>query len=112
MQQYVQQALELYDLGEYERALSLFEEALALDPSNQAIRNYLERARKGLGAGKEEMDPESERQYIIGTELYLKGRYQEALEIWKKLAEKYPFNKKVQDAIKNAQDRLRRTQQR
>ena len=112
VQQYVQQALQLYDLGEYERALSLFEEALALDPSNQAIRNYLARARKGLGAGKEEMDPESERQYIVGTELYLKGRYQEALEIWKKLAEKYPFNKKVQDAIKNAEDRLRRTQQR
>ena len=111
VQQYVQQALQLYDLGEYQKALSLFEEALSLDPSNETIRQYVERSKRGLGVVKETMDPESERQYIIGTELFLAGRYDEALKIWRELAVKYPYNKKVQDAIKNAEDRIRRTQE-
>lgn len=111
VQQYVQQALQLYDLGEYQKALSLFEEALSLDPSNETIRQYVERSKRGLGVVKEEMDPESERQYIIGTELFLAGRYEEALKIWRQLAVKYPFNKKVKDAIKNAEDRIRRTKE-
>jgi len=109
VQQYVQQGLQLYDLGEYQKALSLFEEALSLDPSNSTIRQYVERSKRGLGVVKEEMDAESERQYIVGTELFLAGRYEEALKIWKQLGEKYPFNKKIQDAIKNAEDRIRRT---
>lgn len=111
VQQYVQRALQLYDLGEYQKALSLFEEALSLDPSNETIRQYVERSKHGLGVVKETMDPESERQYIVGTELFLAGRYEEALKIWKELAVKYPYNKKVQDAIKNAEDRIRRTKE-
>jgi Tfp pilus assembly protein PilF len=111
VQQYVQQALQLYDLGEYQKALSMFEEALSLDPSNESIRQYVERSKRGLGVVKEEMDPESERQYIVGTELFLAGRYDEALKIWRQLAAKYPFNKKVQDAVKNAEDRIRRTKE-
>jgi tetratricopeptide (TPR) repeat protein len=111
VQQYVQRALQLYDLGEYQKALSLFEEALSLDPSNETIRQYVERSKHGLGVVKETMDPESERQYIVGTELFLAGRYDEALKIWKELAVKYPYNKKIQDAIKNAEDRIRRTKE-
>lgn len=111
VQQYVQQGLQLYDLGEYQRALTLFEEALSLDPSNETIRQYVERSKRGMGVVKEEMDAESERQYVIGTEHFLAGRYQRALEIWRQIAEKYPYNKKVQDAIKNAEDRIRRTQE-
>ncbi len=111
VQQYVQQALQLYDLGHYQRALNLFEEALKLDPSNKAIQQYLERTRHGIGVVKEKMDPESERQYIVGTELFLKGRYKEALDIWQKLATRYPFNKKVRDAVQNAKDRIRRTKE-
>ena len=111
VQQYVQQALQLYDLGEYQKALSLFEEALSLDPSNETIKQYVERSKRGLGVVKEAMDAESERQYVVGTELFLAGRYEEALKIWKELAVKYPYNKKVQDAIKNAEDRIRRTKE-
>lgn len=111
VQQYVQQALQLYDLGEYQRALSSFEEALSLDPSNETIRQYVEKSKRGMGVVKEEMDAESERQYIIATEHFLAGRYQQALQIWREIAEKYPYNKKVQDAIKNAEDRIRRTRE-
>ncbi len=111
MQQYTIRGLALLELDKYQEALAVFEEALQLDPSNESIRRYYEQARMGAGINREKMDPESEHEYIKGTEHFLAGRYQEALEIWQKLAEKYPYNKKLQDAIKTVEDRLRRTNQ-
>lgn len=109
IQQYTSQALQLFDLGQYEEALKLFEEALEMDPSNVQLRNYVERARRGLGTSDETMDPESERKYIQGVDLFLGGKYREALNIWKELEQKYPYIKKLQDAIKNAEERSKRT---
>jgi tetratricopeptide (TPR) repeat protein len=106
IQQYVQRALQYYDLGEYEQALALFEEALKMDPSNQRLRDYVERTKRGMGIGEQQMDQESERRYIEGVDLFLAGKYERALEIWRELAEKYPYSKKIEDAIQSAEDRL------
>lgn len=110
IQQYVQRALQYYDLGQLQNALSQFEEALKLDPSNQRLVDYVERTKKGLGLGEQTMDQESERRYIEGVDLFLGGKYEEALRIWKELEKEYPYNKKLQDAIKSVEDRLK-TQQ-
>ena len=83
---------------------------MKLDPTNEAIKKYYDQTKIELGTKREKMDPESERRYIDGTELFLAGQYQEALAIWKELAEKYPLNKKLQDAIKTAEERIERTQ--
>lgn len=111
LQQYTIKGLALLELGEYQEANVVFEEALKLDPSNEAIRKYYEQTKRELGSKREKMDPESERQYLIGTEHFLAGRYDKALEIWKALAEKYPYNKKLQDAIKTTEDRINRTKE-
>ena len=111
VQQYIQQALQLYDQGRYQEALALFEEALKFDPANEVLRRYVERTRLGIGKGTQELDPEAERQYFAATDLFLAGKYEEALKIWREIAKKYPYNQKVQDAIKKAEDLLRRTQQ-
>jgi tetratricopeptide (TPR) repeat protein len=110
IQQYTSQALQLFDLGRYEEALALFEEALKMDPTNQALQSYIARSKRGLGVEVKEMEPEAEKRYIEGVDLFLSGKYQQALDIWKVLEEQYPFNKKLQDAIKSAEDRLKRTQ--
>jgi len=109
LQQYTVKGLALLELGEYQEANVVFEEALKLDPSNEAIRKYYEQTQRELGTKREKMDPESERQYLIATEHFLAGRYDKALEIWKALADKYPYNKKLQDAIKTTEDRINRT---
>lgn len=106
IQQYVQQALQYLDRGEYQSALSLFEEALKMDPSNQRLREYVERTKQGMGIGEQLMDQESERRYIEAVDLFLAGKYEEALAIWKELQKKYPYIKKLQDAVKSAEDRL------
>jgi tetratricopeptide (TPR) repeat protein len=110
IQQYTTRALQLFDLGRYEEALKLFEEALEMDPTNQALQNYVNRSKRGLGVDVKEMDAESEKRYIEGVDLFLSGKYRQALEIWRELEKEYPYNKKLQDAIKNAEDRLKRTQ--
>lgn len=107
IQQFVQRALQYYDLGQFEEALDQFEEALKLDPSNQRLRDYVERTKAGMGITDQTMDQESERRYIEGVDLFLAGRYQDALKIWRELEQKYPYNKKLQDAIKSAEDRLK-----
>jgi tetratricopeptide (TPR) repeat protein len=109
VQQYVQAALQYYEIADYQEALSLFEEALTLDPSNQTIQQYIEKSKRGAGAEDVKLDPEAERLYIVGTEYFLAGEYEEALKVWRGVSERYPFNKKIQDALKNAEDRLRRT---
>lgn len=108
IQQYVEQALQLYDLGDYQQALSLFEEAFKMDPSNKRLKDYIERTKRGMGVVEQEMDQESERRYIRGVDLFLAGRYQEALNIWKDLEKKYPYSKKLQEAIRSAEDRLKK----
>ncbi len=103
-QQYFQQGLVLFNLGDYEKALKLFEEALRLDPSNQAIQEYIDRSRLEMGTQAEKMDPESTKKFYQGMDRFLAGDYEEALKIWKELARKYPYNKQLRNAIKTAEE--------
>ncbi|GAB4179877.1 MAG: hypothetical protein Kow00108_16040 [Calditrichia bacterium] len=108
VQQYVQEGLIFYDLGQYDNALNSFEEALKLDPGNTVIKTYLEKAKSTTQVKVEKMDPESEKEYLMGVDLFLAGKYDEALSIWLKLKERYPYNKKVLDAIRSAEERIKR----
>jgi len=109
IQNYIQEALHFYDFGEYQKALALFEEALKLDPTNDRLKQYIEKTKRGLGIVEKEMDLESERLYLKAVDAFLAGRYDEALKIWKDLQKKYPYSKKIQDAIKRAEERIKRT---
>lgn len=109
IQSYIQDALQLYDFGEYQKALSLFEEALKLDPTNGRLKQYIERTRRGMGTVEKEMDLDSERRYLKAVDSFLAGRYDEALKILKALQKEYPYSKKLQDAIKRAEERIKRT---
>lgn len=110
LQQYTIRGLALLKVGELQEALEVFKEALALDPTNDAIRQYFEQTQIELGGKREKMDPESERLYFEGTEHFLAGRYEKALEIWKKLAVRYPYNKRLKDSIQIVEDRIKRQQ--
>ncbi len=109
LQQYIIDGLALLELGQYDKALLEFEKALELDPTSQTIREYYNKAKLSADTKREKMSPDEERQHLVATEHFLAGRYEQALEIWERLARKYPTNKKVQDAIKTTKDRIRRT---
>jgi tetratricopeptide (TPR) repeat protein len=109
LQENIQKGLKLYDIGEYEQALEIFEEVLAMEPDNQFIKRYYDRSR-AESAGAEKMGPDVERRYLEGVDRYLAGKYQEAIDIWQELFDQYP-NRKILDAINGAKERLRRAQE-
>lgn len=108
IQQHVQEGLIYLDLGQYDEALAAFKGALELDPANMVVQEYLGKTQSNVKTEIQKMDPESERLYLEGVELYLVGKFSEALDIWLALKEKFPYNKKVLDAITRAEDLIKR----
>ncbi len=110
LQENIQKGLLLYDIGQYEDALKVFEQVLSDDPTNQFIRQYYTRSKIEALAETEPMDPETERRYLEGIDRFLLGKYQEAIAIWQDILKDHPYNKKVLEAISGAEERLKRTE--
>ncbi len=108
LQESIQQGIMLYDIGNYDQALQIFESLLSEDPNNQFVKQYYRRTQIEALADTEPMDPETERQYLQGVEQFLLGKYREAVEIWEKILLDHPYNKKVLEAINGAQERIKR----
>lgn len=107
LQENIQKGLLLYDVGNYDDALKVLEEALTLDPQNSLVKQYLERTRIETSTQQEEMDPETEKKFLKGVNSFLGGRYTEAIEIWEEILQKQPYNKRVLESISNARERLK-----
>ncbi len=110
LQENIQKGLMLFDIGQYEDALKIFEDVLSQDPGNQFIRQYYTKSKIEALAETEKMEPEAERRYLEGVDKFLLGRYNEAIEIWQEILKQHPYNKKVLEAISGAEDRLKRSQ--
>lgn len=108
LQENIQQGLMLYDVGEYNEALKILEEALKLDPDNSLVKQYYERTKlETMEASQEEMDPETEKKFLKGVDTFLNGRYAEAIKIWEEILKDNPYNKRVLESINNARERLK-----
>jgi tetratricopeptide (TPR) repeat protein len=110
LQENIQKGLMLYDIGNYEDALSIFESVLTRDPTNQFIQQYYTRSKIEALAETERMDPQSERKYLEGVDKFLLGKYSDAIGIWEEILTKHPYSKKVLEAIEGARERLKRSQ--
>ena len=110
LQESIQQGIMLYDIGEYDQALQIFENVLANDPQNQFIQQYYRKTQLETLAETDPMDPETERRYLQGVELFLLGKYGDAIAIWEEILKDHPYNKKVLEAITGAQERIKRTE--
>jgi len=106
IQDNIQKGLSLYEIGEYDTAIQMFDEVLRLNPDEELARQYLERSRLESQSREEKMDPETERRYLEGMDRFVKGKYQEAINIWQEILDKHPYNRKVLKAIKGARERL------
>jgi tetratricopeptide (TPR) repeat protein len=108
--QKIQQGLGLYEIGEYDQALLIFEQAMSIDPSDQLLQQYYERTKIETEGKTEEMPPNIERRYLEGIDKFVKGKYQEAIDIWEEIRKEYPYNKKLIKAIEGARERMERAQ--
>ena len=108
LQENIQTGLLLYDIGQYQDALNVFDKVLKEDPTNTLIKQYYTRSKIEALGETEPMDPETERRYLEGIDEYLKGRYTEAIRIWQEILNDHPYNKKVLEAVSGAEERLKR----
>lgn len=109
LQENIQKGLLLYDVGNYDDALKVLEEALSVDPQNTLVKQYLERAKVETITTQEEMDPETEKKFLRGVNSFLAGKYAEAIQIWEEILKVQPYNKRVLESISNARDRIKNT---
>lgn len=109
VQETIQRGLSFFELGEYDLALKVFEEALQLNPENELVKQYYEKAKIEAQSKQEELDPAAEKKFLQGVDLFVKGKYQEAIDVWQEILKDYPYNKKVLTAIENARERLKKS---
>ncbi len=109
LQETIQRGLGFFEVGEYDRALKVFEQALKINSNNQLVRQYYEKAKIESKSTNEKMDPATERKFLQGVDKFVKGQYQEAIDIWQEILKDHPYNKKVLTAIENARERLRKS---
>ena len=109
IQETIQRGLSFFEVGEYDLALKVFEEALKLNPDNELVKQYYEKARIEAQSKQEELSPAAEKKFLQGVDLFVKGKYQEAIDIWQEILKDYPYNKKVLTAIENARERLKKS---
>lgn len=84
----------------FREAVALFENALKLDPSNEAVNTELRAARAKL-------EEELERKFLDGINLYTLDRYQEAINKWNEVLEVNPKHKGALEYKQQAEERLR-----
>ncbi|MFQ6103884.1 MAG: tetratricopeptide repeat protein [Candidatus Glassbacteria bacterium] len=98
--------LSSYLSKDYDSALQDFKKALELNPSNAMIREYIGLAEARKAGTTAEIQPEMERLYLEGVDLYLQGKYEDAIEVWQKILEEDPYNTKVLRNISEANERI------
>ncbi len=99
--------LDAYQKGDYDIAIKEFEKALLIDPTNATIREYHKKAIVRGFATFKTLDGDYEKWYLQGVDLYVEGKYQQAIIIWQRILEKDPYNKRVLNAVDKAEEQMR-----
>jgi tetratricopeptide (TPR) repeat protein len=98
------QAKSLFDEGRYSQALPLLVEVVQKDERNSEARRYLDQARKIL-------EPEVEKIFKIGLQMYVKEEYRSAIETWDKGLLIQPRHAATLEYRKRAEEKLKALEQ-
>jgi len=109
LQENIQKGMGLFEIGEYDQARLVFEEALQLSPENELARQYLEKSKIETVGKTVPLSPAAESRYLQGVDRFVKGKYGEAIAIWEEVLKEHPYNKKVLKALEGARERLNKS---
>jgi len=98
------QAKSLYDEGRYSQALPLLVEVVQKDERNSEARRYLDQTRKIL-------EPEAERIFKMGLQMYVREDYRAAIEMWDKGLLIQPRHAATLEYRKRAEEKLKALEQ-
>ncbi|HNL27918.1 MAG TPA: hypothetical protein PKO47_14095, partial [bacterium] len=99
--------LDAYQKGDYQAAMEAFEAALLVDPQNPTVKEYHKKSIVRAFATFKNLEGDVEKTYLQGVDLYVEGKYEQAIAIWQRILEKDPLNKRVLKAIDKAEDQIR-----
>ena len=108
LQENIQKGMSLFEIGQYDEATKVFEQALQINPENALAKQYYQKSRIETAGKSQPMDATTERQYLQGVDKFVKGKYNEAIAIWEEALKAHPYNKKILKAIESARERLKK----
>ncbi len=98
--------LNYYDNKDYNEAAEMFRKALALDPKNNVIQDFYEKANARATATNDPLPPDLKQKYYKGVNLSTNGQYEEALKIFEEILASQPNNKRVLTTIDKTKEKL------
>jgi len=108
----ISRGLESYYRGDYSKARRYFEEVRANDSNNIVAKEYLDKIAVLTGQPEStdqtelKRDVEAWKIYLNALRYYQNGEYEKAIDLWKKILEKYPGNEETLENIRQAKLRM------
>lgn len=100
-------ALQAYNRGEYQSAMTSLDRVLALEPGHEEAKNLRAMARRKLTPLTKAEEDRIRSLYLSGMQFFSKDEYAKAVDEWQKILEIDPTNDSVKRNIEEAKERLR-----
>lgn len=103
---YLQDGQQQYARGDYEAAARLYQRALDLFPNHSIAKERLRNALARSKGKKQEMTGEVRDKFFEGNNLFTKGQYEEAIQVWEEALKLDPNHIDILNAIERAKKKL------
>jgi tetratricopeptide (TPR) repeat protein len=105
-------ALQMYNAGEYPGAVKNLSELLALQPDHADAKKLQALAKRKTTPMTDAEKAKIRELYLAGMQHFSKDEYAKAIAQWEKILEIDPTNASVQRSIDEARERMRKVQER
>jgi len=105
-------ALTAYNAGQYQQAMTQLRELLSLQPDHADAKKLMAVAKRRTTPLTDAEKSRIRELYLAGMQHFSKDSYAQAIAEWQKILEIDPTNESVARSIEEAQERLRKTQER
>jgi tetratricopeptide (TPR) repeat protein len=111
MIQKIKSAVELLNTGDTAQAVVTFQEILVLDPNEQIANDYLQKIQtqselRPVTIDALKADAEIWQVYLDGLRFFSDGQYEQAIEKWQAVLDKYPGSEDTRENMRQAQLRM------
>ena len=101
-----QAGLESYRKRNYRDAVRFFQKALEYEPTNSRAKELYRNALARSQGTRQTMTGDVKERFNQGLQLYVEGRYEEALKVWEEALELDPQNVRLLDAIEGVKKKI------